>query len=282
MLETSFDLALSPELEIPLRQQNLGSPDWSVKNPVASLRAYIADEPIAYSLKEMHKVLDQPIPRSLDFYRGYDVWLIPTRFSVKKDGGISEPASLGVEIEFRNDNRDVNLNPGMTRSVVALLPEAKFLRRGFLTGALNGVFSPTGEVSLNTKSFAPTESLPLSADLTVGLSTDVKVGLNFSYQVHTPVISAMGAGSSRAEWEFSEESGPLYGMDIETWTVLAIPKGLSELEYRVKLYVNLRTAYIPTRHETPWKTLKTSLKKISRRSLVALKKSEEPTAQPTN
>ena len=282
MLETSFDLALSPELEIPLWQQTLGSPDWSVKNPFARLRAYIADEPIAYSLKEMHKVLEQPIPRNLDFYRGYDVWLIPTRFSVKKDGGISEPSSLGIGIEFRNDANDVNLNPGMTRSVVALLPEAKFLRRGFLTGALSGVFSPTGEVSLNTKSFAPKESLPLSADLTVGLGTDVKVGLNFSYQVHIPVISAMGSGSSRAEWEFSEESGPLYGKDIETWTVLAVPKGLSELNYRVKLYVNLRTAYIPTRHETAWKTLKTSLKKISKRSLVASKKCAEPTAQPTN
>jgi hypothetical protein len=280
MLEISFDRALSPELEIPLRLQNLGSPDLSVKNPFASLRAYIADEPIGYSLKEMHKVLDQPIPRSLDFYRGYDVWLVPNRFSVKKDGGISEPSSMGIEVEFRNDL--IDLNPGMTCSVVALLPEAKFIRRGFLTGALNGVFSPTGEVSLNTATIDPQKSLPLSADLNVGLSSDVKVGLNFSYQVHTPIVSATGKGSSRAEWEFSEESGPLYGKDIETWTVLAVPKGLSELNYRVKLYVNLRTAYIPTRHETAWKTLKTTLKKISRRSLVASKKSADHTAQPTN
>jgi hypothetical protein len=281
MLEISFEQALSPELEIPLRLQDLGSPDWSVKNPFASLRAYIADEPISFSLKEMHRVLAQPIPRSLDFYRGYEVWLIPNRFSVKKEGGISEPSSLGIQIEFRNDDNDVNLNPGMTCSVIALLPEARFFQRGFFTGALSGAFTPTGEISLNTESFVPKESLPLSTDLKVGLNADVKVGLSFNYQVHTPVISAIGIGSSRAEWMFSEESGPLYGKDIETWTVLAVPKGLADLHYRVKLYVNLRTAYIPTRHETAWKTLKISLKKISRRSLVASKKSAEPTLQPT-
>jgi hypothetical protein len=264
MIEVSFDEALFPQLERPLEKQHLGGPDFEKNNPFAKIRGYIGDTPVAFSLAEVFEALGQPIPTILSLYHSqFDVWMVRNNVYVKKDGGIAEPVRVGVEIEYRND--ELKLNKGRTCAVAALLPTPLFREIGRLKGHIDGEVSPAGEIKLGVDVVPLLKEMPLSANLKVGMSAGLEVGLNFSFSVKVPLISAVGIGHSRAEWEFHEESTTLYDQDIETWTFLALPRVKSKskvdqkLEYRLRLYIVLRTAFISTRHNTPWKNLSCSL-----------------------
>ena len=73
-----------------------------------------------------------------------------------------------------------------------------------------------------------------------------------SSQVFTPKLMAVGVGSSRCEWRFDVGNSPLYGKDIETWSLLALPKTQRALRYRMRFYVVTRLAFVPQRFESSW------------------------------
>lgn len=53
-------------------------------------------------------------------------------------------------------------------------------------------------------------------------------------------------------WLFNKAREPLFGKDIETWAVVALPKRLSQLDYDVRFYFNARTAFFGTRRQSDW------------------------------
>jgi hypothetical protein len=267
MIEVDFDEALFPQLERPLEKQHLGGPDFVKDNPFAKLRGYIGDSPVAFSLEQAHEALGQSIPSTLELYRRqFDIWMVRNNVYIRKDGGIAEPVRVGVEIEYRND--ELKLNKGKTCAVAALLPVPVFREVGRLKGHISGEISPAGEIKVGSEDLPMVKEAPLSASLKVGLSAGLEAGLQFNFAVKVPLVSAVGIGHSRAEWEFHEESVSLYDQDIETWTFLALPKLSVEtkttrhLKYRLRLYVVLRTAFISTRHNTPWRELTCSLQHV--------------------
>ena len=174
---------------------------------------------------------------------------------MSKDGGIAEPVSVGIEVEYRNDDANVDLNRRMTCCVVNMLPGPEFIRLGFLKGNLSGSFSPSGAFKANTKDLKIEPYLPLTANLKACITSELEFGIGVNFSVSVPLISAVGVGDSRAEWVFNEESTNLYGKDIETWTVLAVPKTMSEIKHRLRLYIILRAAFFSTRHYSEWQTL---------------------------
>ena len=274
MIEVNFDEALFPQLERPLEEQHLGGPDFAKDNPFAKIRGYIGDSPVAFSLEQVHEAFGQPTPPILELYRRhFDVWMIRNNVYVKKDGGIAEPVRVGVEIEYRND--ELRLNKGKTCAVASLLPVPVFREVGRLKGHINGEISPAGEIKVGSAALPMAKETPLSANLKVGLTAGLEADLQFNFTVKVPLISAVGTGHSRAEWEFHEESTNLYDQDIETWTFLALPKikvGAAtsrQLKYRLRLYIVLRTAFISTRHNTPWKELTCSLAAVQEADLLA-------------
>ena len=254
-MEVRFANVLFEQLEVPLKSQGYGGPDVRRDNPFAKVRAYIADSPVAHSLKDILDKLGQPVPPAIDLYKAYDVWMIPNRVNVIKDGGIAEPVLVGIEVEYRNDSAEVNLNRRMTCCVISVLPPPEYRKLGDLSGGIHGELSPSGEVSSGTENLLLLKEAPLSANLKIGLGAELKVNLNFNFKVEVPLVSAVGIGSARAEWVFKEESVNLYGKDIETWTMVALPKLMTELRYRVRLYLVLRTAFFSTRHESDWKEI---------------------------
>ena len=242
------------ELESPVKRQNYGTV-IKKSNPFTKIRGQIADQPIGFLLTEVCETLGVPIPPEIDLYERFNLWLIPQRVSVSKDGGITEPVSVGIEVEYRNDDPAVDLNRRMTCCVVNMLPGSEFIRLGYLKGNLSGSFSPSGEFKVSTKDLPLEPYLPLTANLRAGTTSALEFGIGINLSVTVPLISAVGVGDSRAEWVFNEESTNLYGKDIETWTVLAVPKEMSEIKHRLRLYLILRTAFFSTRHYSDWQTL---------------------------
>lgn len=256
-----FNDSLFPELEIPISKQDFGEPDISTNSVFSKIRAYIADNPIAYSISDIYNKLGYDVKEKVDLYSGFNIWVIPTNVNILKDGGITEPVKVGIEIEFRNDQ--IRLNKGMTCCIVSLLPSSEYTTTGELSGSIFGNISASGEVKPINTPKELREWLPISPNLSVELGTNIKSGLNWKYQVTTPLLSAVGLGSSRAEWVFHEGKNPLHGKDLETWTLLTLPDHISQLEYRVRLYLVLRTAYFPTRRSSDWKTLKSTMKPLN-------------------
>jgi hypothetical protein len=78
------------------------------------------------------------------------------------------------------------------------------------------------------------------------------VSLSFSASVVTPFVSAVGLGSTRAEWRFDRYEDALFGRDIETWSILALPKRRRQLRYRIQYNMTTRTFFFPTRTESEW------------------------------
>jgi hypothetical protein len=86
----------------------------------------------------------------------------------------------------------------------------------------------------------------------LGFKLGAEEGLAFRFEavVSTPVVSAVGIGSSRCEWGFEKREEPLFGKTIETWSVVVLPKRRRELRYRIKYYYLVRTLFFPTRRES--------------------------------
>lgn len=247
--EVKFDVSPFEELESPLK--DFGRVE--VKNWFSNIVAEVADSPIALSLSKLYENVDISDQNILKLYERYNIWLIPNRVKISKRGGITEPVSLGVEVEYRND--ELELNRGVTCSVVSLIPSPQYSTIGGVGFELGGEIGHSGEVNLNSDDFEPAKLLLNAGMLKIGTHSNVHAHLKFKFEVTVPVISATGVGSSSAEWQFAESSGPLYGRDIETWTVLILPKRKKEITYRIGFYLIMRTAYFRTRRESRWETL---------------------------
>lgn len=266
MAELAFDVACTPELEERIGDQHFAEEE-RITGLFTNLSAYIADAPVAFAVPNLFAAAKQPIPDAVDIYRRFSLWLVPHRFGIKKRGGFAQPVSAGIEIEYRNDSESVALNVGMTCSVVSMLPAPEFQTLGFFTfaagGEIAGRLGASGEL-VPSKVTPEAVPVPQSAvlsngALTVRSSATVGAGLDLRLKVVVPTIGAIGLGSSRAEWSFSEALAPLHDRDIETWSLLAMPRRLRKLSYRARLSIVTRTAFFPTRRETKWTSVECTI-----------------------
>ncbi len=208
--------------------------------------AQIGSQPIGVSISRLFAELHRPVPDEIKLYQRFEAWLIPHRVSIIRRNGNQEPTSVGLEVEY-----DAK---GKTCSIVSLLPSFTFIERGHTSGQFHvtGSISATGEMKL-PHSIIDTEILKFKkGGLDLGVSAGSEVGLNFSAKVVTPIISAVGVGSSRCEWRFDKQDEPLYGRDIETWSVVILPKREKQLAYRARFYFIARTLFFETRRESDW------------------------------
>jgi hypothetical protein len=103
--------------------------------------------------------------------------------------------------------------------------------------ALNG----TAQVpSILTQLIAQTTSLPLSADASLKLSSELKVVGTLSFSVQTPIIAAIGVGGRHAEWLFEKVDRPLVGDQQMVLTVLT-PRTANELATTITVSVTVST-----------------------------------------
>src|SRR5262245_12567058 len=87
------------ELEEPLSEQAFGGPVEA-----KGLIGRIADRPVAFRLRDVLASLQMEVPKQIDLYRRFELWLVPSRVSVVRERGMAEVTSLGLETEFASDD----------------------------------------------------------------------------------------------------------------------------------------------------------------------------------
>jgi hypothetical protein len=255
-LSTVADLEFFPiyrELEQRLTEQDFGTPVEA-----KGLVGRIADRPIAFRLRDVLAAMGVEIPKEVDLYQQFELWLVPGRISVFRERGLAEVVSLGLECEFRSD--------GGTLCVVEVLPGPAFIRHGSVEGdfTCRGSVSASGDLRPlpDTDPGHPTAGAeePLRIWEKQGLRFETRarggVQMSFSFVVTTPYVHAVGTGSGRSQWRFDMHREPLFGRDMQMWTVLALPKEQRELIYRARMFITVRTAFFPTRRESDWQEVR--------------------------
>lgn len=236
-------------------EQRLAEQDYGTPVEVKGLVGRIADRPIAFRLRDVLSALAVEIPKQVDLYKQFELWVVPGHVSVFREHGLAEVVSLGMECEFDSS--------GSTLCVVELLPGPAFIRHGSIEGdfACRGSISASGDVNpLSGIDAGPNSSEGPSLSLEKqGLRFEARarggVQVSFNFVVATPYVHAVGTGSGRSQWRFDRHQEPLFGRDMQMWTVLALPKHQSELKYRARMFITVRTAFFPTRRESDWQEI---------------------------
>jgi hypothetical protein len=231
---------LTPELE--------GLPDLGSSEEAEGCVARAAAAPICHDLRDVFNSLGQEFPQHLRLYDRFRLWLVPSRLAIIRKSGFSEPVSVGLEVDYDSD--------GQTCSVVALLPSPEFVIHGSvnLDSRIAGSLDASGQLSPLPASDELRPEAAVKGTMMAGLEMKASAGLGLKFEatVVTPFVSAVGVGSSRAEWRFDKHREALFGRDIETCSIVALPKRRKAFAYRVKYSITTRIAFFPTRRESDW------------------------------
>lgn len=246
-----MNTAPDEEIEIPigiaLNEQLESIPDLGSDVEDGGFFARAGSRPIGRSVRCILRDLKMPEPADSGLYKRFELWCVPHRVAVIRRSGLAEPISVGIEIEYQNDSQ--------TCSIVSLFPSFEYVEHGRLAGTVSfrGEMSPTGEISpASTNPDQSTPALLNLGGLKATASTRGEVSLHLESTVSTPSISAVGVGSSACEWRFDKKREPLFGRDIETWSIVVLPKRQRELRYRMRFYFTSRTVFFQTRRQSDW------------------------------
>lgn len=220
--------SISPELEGPVLM-GPSEPDLADRK----LNGYIAKGPIGRPFKEIVEESGHEY-RATTLDEEFRLWLIPHRFSLLLRSKQAAVTAAGIDVEY-----DAG---GKTCSVVQMWPAPQYRL----------------DASLELKVRVPT---PLDGDharlrlrigaLAIGIGSEVEA--KFEAGVVRPIVSAVGVGSRSCSWEFLSDDPPLVGRDLETWSLLLLPKGMTRpLTYRARAWARHRTIFVPTRVESGW------------------------------
>jgi hypothetical protein len=210
--------------------------------------ASVPDQPIAVSLRRVFRECGEGQFEELTsssgspffhLYRRFELWLVPHGVSIIRRRGIAEITCVGIEVEYRNEDR--------TCSVRALLPSFQYITRGSIGGSILA----NGETRLPTDGGLG-DLVWEWCGLRFGLKAGGNLELNFQATVATPKVSATGCFSSRCEWRFDADKVPLFGRDIGTWAIVALPKRQEMLSINTRYYFERRVAFFSQRTESGW------------------------------
>jgi hypothetical protein len=236
---------LAPELEAP---QDLGTEELEV----GRFFARVGDQPMPLPISAVFAAANQPLPREYAQFDAYESWIVPHRIGVIRKGGVVEVTGVGIEVRY-----DAG---GSTCSIQSLLPASKFVTRGglFMNVDNNGAGEAAPLDWLDDASKLGSVIRELGT-LRVHVRAAGGVKLALRAEVVTPDIQAIGKGASVCAWQFDRDRLPLYGRDIETWSVLTLPRRRRELEYAIRFSLNLRALFYTTRRESEWTHLRCRL-----------------------
>lgn len=239
------------DITLPLTEELEADIDFGDEIDEGGFFATVNDQPMGMRFRDLQtragaKVDSQEARILLD---RFDVWLVPHRVSIARRAGFAEPTSVGIEVEYMTGDR--------TCCVVSLIPSFDYTVHGKVGagGAFVGQFSPTG-LAQAPKGDVPVIDTGMSfGALKLGLTSEAALSFRFQATVATTKIAATGIGSRRCEWRFDRDVEPLYGRDLETWSVVALARAMKTLNYRIRFYFNARTLFFNTRRESGWKEL---------------------------
>jgi hypothetical protein len=214
----------------------------------------INTSPIAISIKKWIESKKRNIPKEVKLYNSYNVWIVPHRVSVFSRQGNPDIRSIGIEIEY--------ITKGETCSIISLIPSFQYIEQGSIKASIgaNATFRADMELPGLLSSIEEEEGNEVEAEnkngLTLGLYTDLRAKIRLSAIAVSPIIAAVGIGASKCEWKIDKHNEPLFGRDIETWSIIVIPKNKKTISYKMRVSVTEKTWYLlDTRRQTNFETI---------------------------
>lgn len=225
---------------------NISPPDLGSESQRRGLSAEVNNRPIAIRYKDLCESTGIVSAEFSALARRFEVYLVPHAVSVIRRSGFSEITTFGMEIEYLADEH--------TCSILGLFPNSKWTTWGEIGAAAKA----DGEAGLAGGGSDGWISLD-AAELRVRAQANGNLGIRWAEKVITPEISATGIGSSRCEWQFEKRDEPLFGRDLQAWSLIATPRRLRNLKHKCRYYFVSRTAFIPSRVESDWVELNCDL-----------------------
>jgi hypothetical protein len=235
MIEIPVDQPVNKGLEQELL---FGTPPVD-EPPAFTVR--VGDAPLALRVRSLFERFGKPTAQSLEILeRGFELWLVPHRFSILRLRGHADASSLGIEADY-SDNR-------ITCMIVSLFPSSQFIDRA--DSMFRGTLSATGEVDAIEGNLSPDASRMEFEGLSLIDVRAADARLQLGAAVATPNVSAVGIGSSRCEWRFDRHTEPLFGRDLVTWAVVMLPREQAQISCRLRCHVITKNPFALSRYQS--------------------------------
>ena len=180
MIEVPLNVVLAPELE--------SITDLGTETNSTGFAVTVGTSPVCHQVSKIFATLGVELPPQYKLFDRFRLWLVPQNISLLRRSGLSEPVTVGIEVDYIAD--------GATCSIVSLLPSPEFIKHGELSlGAsvqgsmkVSGAFDPMATPPNLSGSKAP---IAMNG-LTFASGANGAAELSFSATVVTPFISAVG------------------------------------------------------------------------------------------
>lgn len=242
-MEISIDKQLFAEVVAELGSS---PPDLGSESERRGLSAEVNDRPVALRYQDLCESAGIVSAEFSALAQRFQIYLVPHAVSVIRRSGFAEITTFGMEVEYLTD--------GHTCSILGLFPNAKWTTWGEI-GAAAKAEGDAGKPDGSSDGWISIDA----AGLRVRAQANGNLGIRWAEKVITPEISATGIGSSRCEWQFEKRDEPLFGRDLQAWSLVATPRRLRNLKHRCRYYFVSRTAFIPSRVESDWVELNCDL-----------------------
>jgi hypothetical protein len=239
-----------------------------IENIAAKCRGWIGDAPFSLDAERTARTLKASDEDWLRAARPeYSDRFVFTTFGVQSFGGLVDPAAIGLELVFRDNER--KLNQSQRIHIHTLFPAARFQVAASSRGEFGAEFS--GQLFAAAELSPPGQLIPASLDqATASLNAAEIKGsasqrivltnkrqLTWSTTTHAAIVEAIGEGDTRALWVFHRPHGPLTGKTFETVTGITISRKKTGINFDARMFVVFKIGPYPVRRYSPWIRLST-------------------------
>ncbi len=234
-------------LLFPIGKADLGTkPDINT----GKIHIRIGRSPQIWNLRELYKISNTTLPKELQLFDQYNIWVIAITVQIMKEGGFKDIRQLGCKITYP-ENRAITILSGM--------PETSFIKMA--NGSLESSFDLGVNGSTTISEDFQEEIKPwVSLDGGLKIRQNAKAQINLSFSVITPTVIAIGAGDYAGEWLlFRNDGTPLVGQQ-PLMHILLCPKDMKTLKFEAQVYATIDTLHmLPMRLTGPSVEFKTLL-----------------------
>ena len=219
--------------------EDLGEADLTAQKQqteieLRNLRLGLGIRPVAYDLKQLHKMGHARAPES-SLYDGYDVWLIVHKVGVLDGGGLLKAKAVQYEVEF----------PEREVYCLNLFPKTELETRAAAKIDYGVTLSASGAAEASTSVLGGAPWLPLAGGVRFSAATSAEVTGRLAWSLDTPIVQAVGEGSSKATWRFSRYQQHMLGDQTMLQTVLLPRKERDRLEFRIRGRLEVTSKIFP-------------------------------------
>ncbi|HJQ70928.1 MAG TPA: hypothetical protein VKA70_18275 [Blastocatellia bacterium] len=239
------DLLVSPyEIDYGTRGGEISVNDLTIR---------LGDRPVCRNLQKLYELSHKELPADVVVFDAYDIWLVTHVIgAIRRPDSSARLKALGYEAVFDEPENIYTID---------IAPRSKFVH------SLEGKAENTFDLGLDGHAQLPgaiktwLETVDyIGGDAKIRLSTDLKVIGRVSFSLISPLIQALGLGSSRCEWLYELDPQDLLTDQVMLQTVL-VPKGTRSIKFRARGYAHIKPKWIsfPALFQTRWLDLECAL-----------------------